>query len=159
MTVEDGTATITFARHLPYPVEAVWSALTDPAERAAWFGETTLEPREGGLIGMVPDDPPLPPARKRMTGRILVWDPPRVLEHEWTQQVLRQPGAVRYELTPADGGTLLRFTHRGLTVGDANGFIPGSHAYLDRLAAHLAGAEIPDWSTRYSDVEPEYVSR
>ena len=47
-----------------------------------------------------------------MTGRILVWDPPHVLEHEWKQPIV-EDGVVRYELTADGDGTLLRFTHRG----------------------------------------------
>lgn len=36
------------------------------------------------MIEMMPDEPPATPDAKRMTGRILVWDPPRVFEHERT---------------------------------------------------------------------------
>lgn len=52
-----------------------------------------------------------------MTGRIRVWDPPRVFEHEWSQPVLTdtESGVVRYELAPDGDGTLLRFSHRGLS--------------------------------------------
>ena len=53
-----------------------------------------------------------------MTGRILVWDPPNVLEHEWKQPIV-EDGVVRYELTADGDGTLLRFTHRGLGVRNA----------------------------------------
>ena len=41
--------------------------------------------------------------------------------------------------TPTATGTLLRFTHRGLGVRNAGGFRGGTHAFLDRLEAHLAG--------------------
>lgn len=100
---------------------------------------------------MTPAAPPIPAERKRMTGRILVWDPPHVFEHEWNQRIV-EPGVVRYELSPDGEGTLLRFSHRGLGVRNANGFRPGTHAYLDRLEAHLAGTEIPDWQQRYREV-------
>ena len=100
---------LNFERRLPFPVEVVWSAITDPREREQWFGETTIDAREGGTIDMVATGPPLPPERKRMTGRILVWDPPHVLEHEWKQPIV-EDGVVRYELTADGDGTLLRFT-------------------------------------------------
>ena len=80
LTVDGDRAVLNFERRLPFPVEVVWSAITDPHERAQWFGETTIEAREGGTIDMVATGPPLPPERKRMTGRILVWDPPHVLD-------------------------------------------------------------------------------
>ncbi|MCV7168492.1 SRPBCC family protein [Mycobacterium manitobense] len=155
MTGRDGTLTIDgdravlhFERRLPYPVEAVWSAITDPGERQQWFGPTTIEPREGGTIEMVATGPPVPDDLKRMTGRILVWDPPHVLEHEWRQQIV-EDGVVRYELTPdGAGATVLRFTHRGLGVRNATGFRGGTEAFLDRLEAHLGGTELPEWTNR-----------
>jgi hypothetical protein len=106
---------------------------------------------------MVPADPPAPPDRKRMTGAILVWDPPKVLEHEWHQDIVGT-GVVRYELAEQGSGTVLTFTHRGLSVRNAHGFLPGTHAYLDRLAAHLAGAPLPGWLERYAEVAGEYPS-
>ncbi len=121
LTVDGDRAVLNFERRLPFPVEVVWSAITDPHEREQWFGETTIEAREGGTIDMVATGPPLPPERKRMTGRILVWDPPHVLEHEWKQPIV-EDGVVRYELTADGDGTLLRFTHRGLGVRNASGF-------------------------------------
>jgi uncharacterized protein YndB with AHSA1/START domain len=157
LSIRGDVATLTYQRWLPYPIETVWAAITDPAERKAWFGETTIEAREGGTIEMLPEDPPAPPEAKRMSGRILVWDPPHVLEHEWHQRIV-EDSVVRYELTADGDGTTLVFTHRGLSVRNARGFAPGSHAFLDRLEAHLAGASIPDWSERYDQVAQAYVS-
>lgn len=151
LSIENDRAVLTFERLLPHPIERVWAAITDPVERATWMGETSIEPREGGSIEMVPAAPPIAAEQKRMTGRILVWDPPHVFEHEWNQRIV-EPGVVRYELYRDGEGTLLRFSHRGLGVRNANGFRPGTHAYLDRLEARLAGAEIPDWQQRYQEV-------
>jgi uncharacterized protein YndB with AHSA1/START domain len=155
LEIDGDHATITFRRHLPHPVETVWAALTDPAERAAWFGETVIDARVGGTIEMVATDPPAAVDAKRMTGRILVWDPPHVLEHEWRQRIV-EDGVVRYELVEDGTGTLLTFTHRGLSVPNAKGFLPGTHAFLDRLDAHLAAAPLPNWSERYAQAAPAY---
>jgi uncharacterized protein YndB with AHSA1/START domain len=106
LAIDGELAVITFVRHLPYPVEAVWAAIADPEQRACWFGETAIEGRAGGLIEMMPLETPVPPEQKRMTGRILVWDPPHVLEHEWRQRVT-EDSVVRYELVPDGDGTLL----------------------------------------------------
>jgi uncharacterized protein YndB with AHSA1/START domain len=162
IVVDHDQATMTFHRRLPYSIDAVWAAITEPAERKAWFGETAIEPRVGGAIEMMPDEPPAAPDAKRMTGRILVWSPPAengfhsaVFEHEWRQRIV-DDGVVRYELTEDGDGTILVFTHRGLSLGNAQGFIPGTHAFLDRLAAHLAGTEIPNWGARYQELVPSY---
>ena len=153
VTVEDGKATMTFVRRLPHPIDVVWAALTDPVQRAAWFGETTIS---DGRIEMMPTDPPAPADAKRLTGRILVWDPPHVLEHEWHQRIV-EDSVVRYELVEDDGHTVLTFTHRGLSQRNADGFVPGTHAFFDRLAAFLAGQEIPSWQQRYDEVAPRYA--
>ena len=151
LLVDGDRAVLNFERRLPFPIEVVWSAIADPDERAQWFGPTTIEPRQGGMIDMVASGPPLPPERKRMTGRILVWDPPNVLEHEWKQPIV-EDGVVRYELSADGDGTLLRFTHRGLSVRNAGGFRAGTHAFLDILEAYLAGDELPDWATRREEI-------
>lgn len=51
---------------------------------------------------------------------------------------------------------VLTFTHRGLPERNALGFVPGTHAFLDRAEAHLHGAEPPNWSERYAEVAPAY---
>ncbi|HZA12824.1 SRPBCC family protein [Mycobacterium sp.] len=151
LVVDGDRAVLNFERRLPYPIEAVWSAITEPGERRQWMGETTIDGREGGVIDMVPSGPPFPPEHKRMTGRILVWDPPHVLEHEWKQSIV-EDSVVRYELSSDGDETLLRFSHRGLSVRNATGFLPGTHAFLDRLEAHLGGERLPNWSARYQEV-------
>ncbi|SEH76049.1 Uncharacterized conserved protein YndB, AHSA1/START domain [Mycolicibacterium rutilum] len=151
LTVDGDRAVLTFERRLPYPVHTVWAAITDPAERDAWFGTTKIDARQGGSIEMVPHGPPLPADSTRMTGRILVWDPPHVFEHEWRQSIV-DDGVVRYELTADGSGTHLRFTHRGLSRRHGGGFLGGTHAYLDRLRAHLDGEPLPDWSQRRAEI-------
>lgn len=156
ITINGERATLAYERHLPYPIEAVWAALTEPDQRAAWFGPTAIDGGEGGTIEMVAEGPPDTAEQRRMTGRILVWDPPYVLEHEWNQQRI-DDSVVRYELVADGNATILRFTHRGLPRGVARGYAPGGHAYLDRLAAFLDGSGIPDWQERYADVQPAYA--
>ena len=165
LDVEGDQATMTFRRRLPYAIDVVWAAITDPAQRATWFGATTLEPHTGGQITMTPDEPPVAPEAKQMTGRILVWQPPAdsgpgprtaVLEHEWRQRIV-EDGVVRYELAEDGAGTMLVFVHRGLSVRNAQGFIPGTHAYLDRLTAFLAVEEIPAWGDLYGQLAASYL--
>ena len=164
LDVHGESATMVFRRRLPYPIDAVWAAITDPAQREAWFGATTIEPRDGGTITMMPEEPPAAPEAKQMTGRILTWQPPSgstkgartaVLEHEWRQRIV-EDGVVRYDLSEDGGSTVLVFIHSGLSLRNAQGFIPGTHAFLDRLAAHLAAEEIPEWGRLYELLAPAY---
>jgi uncharacterized protein YndB with AHSA1/START domain len=155
LTLDGDNATITFVRRLPHPIDVVWSALTEPDQRAVWFGPTTIEGRVGGVIDMIPQGPPVSPGDRHMTGRILVWEPPRVLEHEWRQAIVAE-SVVRYELTADGEDTVLTFTHRGLRASDGGGFIPGTHAYFDRLQAHLDGTPLPNWNRRRIALQPLY---
>lgn len=155
LVVSDEIAVIAFERWLGHPIEAVWAALIDPAQLAAWLGPGTIESREGGQVS-IRLGPEGGPARQMvMSGRILTYDPPRVLEHEWIQPGL-DISIVRYELQSEAGGTTLRLTHRRSVAPGATGGRAGWHAYLDRLAAHLDGAPVPVWSERRAEVQDAY---
>jgi uncharacterized protein YndB with AHSA1/START domain len=155
VVIDGDRAALVFERRIPHPIAAVWAAITEPDQRAAWLGPTSIEPHEGGVIEMTAEGPPAPREMRQVTGRILVWDPPRVFEHEWKQSLIGET-VVRYELTPDGDATILRFTHSRLTEPNARGYISGTHAYLDRLGAHLDGVELPGWKERYGAVQPLY---
>jgi uncharacterized protein YndB with AHSA1/START domain len=162
VTQADGTlvvsgeiAVIAFERRLRHPVETVWAALTDPNELPSWLGPGTLEPREGGQVSIRTGPEDRPELQGMISGRVLAWDPPSVLEHEWLQPGL-DISVVRYELEPDAGGTILRFSHRRSVRPGATGGRAGWHAYLDRLAAHLDGLPVPAWSERRAEVQAAY---
>lgn len=155
LVVTGSTALIAFERRLDHPVEVVWAALTDPDQLAAWLGPGTLEPRIGGEVSLRTGPADRPERQGTISGRVLAWDPPRLLEHEW-----KQPGldlsVVRYELEPDANGTILKFSHRRTVAPGATGGRAGWHAYLDRLAAHLDGLPVPAWSERRAAVQASY---
>lgn len=158
VTIEGGYATLRYERRLPHPPEAVWKAITDPKELAAWFNtKATIEGRPGGRIDFISA-----PAGFHTTGRILTWDPPRVFEHEWLMDPHphlpkgESESTIRWELVGDGTSTLLTVTHRRLTRGTALGFAPGMHAFLDRLAAQLGGEKLPDWQERFDAVKASY---
>jgi uncharacterized protein YndB with AHSA1/START domain len=79
VTMQGDYATLRYERRLAHPREAVWNAITDPKELVAWFNtKAVIDGRNGGTIDFVNTL-----STFHTTGRILVWDPPRVLEHEW----------------------------------------------------------------------------
>jgi uncharacterized protein YndB with AHSA1/START domain len=155
--VDGGLATLTFKRRLAHPIEEVWAAITDPKQRGDWFGDTVIDGRPGGTIEMIAEGPPVSREQRTITGRILVWDPPHILEHEWNQPLVEK-GVVRYELAAEADATILTFTHRGLSVPNAQGYISGSHAFLDRLAAQLDGTDLPNWQQRFVEVQRTYYT-
>lgn len=158
--IDGDTATLSFRRYLAHPPEMVWAALTDPEALRKWFMTTaTIDGRPGGSVDMVSG-----PARFHWTGRILAWEPSRLYEYEWNvdprpELPSGEKTVVRWELQPSEGGTLLALTHRGLTQSTAFGFAPGTHVFLDRLAAHLDQAPMPDWMRSYGAVQHAYPAR
>ena len=133
ISVEGDVATLTFKRRLKHSIENVWAA----------------------IIELVAEGPPVSREQRTITGRILVWDPPRVFEHEWNQPLVEK-GVVRYELVADGDFTILTFTHRGLSLPNAQGYVSGTHAFLDRLGAHLDRIELPDWRQRFTEVQQAY---
>lgn len=157
--VEHGeTATLTFRREYPHAIDHVWEAIATPEGLAGWLmaEHVVIDGRTGGRIEMVSG-----PARYHSTGTILRWEPPRVLEYEWNvapvpEMPLGESAIFRYELTARADSTLLLVTYSRITRQTARGFLPGLHAFLDRLEAQLDGTAVPDWLTRFAELRVEY---
>ena len=157
--VEDGgDATLTFRRSFRHTPEHVWDAIATPEGLRGWLMCThaVIDGRVGGRIEMVSG-----PARYHSTGKILVWQPPRVLEYEWNvgpvPEMPRGERAIfRYELAPEGDSTQLVVTYRRMTPQSARGFLPGLHAFLERLEAQLDGRVQPDWLERFAALRAEY---
>ena len=139
-----------FERRYPHPPDKVWRALTDPAELKRWFpssieGDRTQGAKlrflfEGSFEGA-------------MEGTMRIYDPPRLLEYSWGDDILR------FELVPDGKGCKLIFTdsfvERSKAARDASGW----HTCLDRLAAAITG-EPPDPATqrRWGALYGEYLA-
>jgi uncharacterized protein YndB with AHSA1/START domain len=165
ITVEEEYATLEYERLLSHPREIVWKAITDPNELVGWMNtRAVIDGRNGGTIDFVNTFSGFHP-----TGRILVWNPPSIFEHEW--HISPNPSlpngesesVIRWELKPNDNSslntkTLLTLTHRTLTKLTSSWFAPGWHAYLDRLEASLNNRVPPDWMGRFAEVKELYPS-
>jgi uncharacterized protein YndB with AHSA1/START domain len=157
--VEDGSyATLTFRRSYRHTPEHVWEAIATPEGLREWLlcSHASIDARAGGRIELVSG----PPAY-HSTGEILVWDPPRVLEYEWNvapvpEMPQGERAIFRYELRDTSGGTELLVTYRRITREAARGFLPGLHAFLDRLEAQLERQPLPDWLARFGELRVEY---
>lgn len=155
---EGDLATLTFRRVYPHRRENVWAAIATPEGLRDWLmcTEALIEGRPGGRIELRSGPPGY-----HSTGNILVWDPPHVLEYEWNvapvPEMPRGERAIfRYELEADGEATRLLVTYRRLTRRSAGGFLPGLHAFLDRLEAQLAGRPLPDWMARFGQLRAEY---
>jgi uncharacterized protein YndB with AHSA1/START domain len=158
--LEEGDyATLTFRRVYRHRPEEVWEAIATPEGLREWLMCThaVIEGRAGGRIDLVSGFPGY-----RSTGRILVWEPPRVLEYEWNvapvpEMPQGQEAIFRYKLSPDGDATRLVVTYRRITRPTARGFLPGTHAFLDRLETQLAGQPLPDWQARFGELRAQYA--
>jgi uncharacterized protein YndB with AHSA1/START domain len=158
LSAAGGYATLTFHRTYRHSAANVWSAIATPDGLRGWLmcTQVAIDARVGGRIEMVSG-----PAAYHSTGNILEWDPPRVLEYEWNvAPVPEMPSGehaiFRYELTPDGESTHLLVTYRRITMQTAPGFLPGLHAFLDRLEAQLDERDLPDWLQQFGEVRSEY---
>ena len=149
---EDG-GFIRFTRRLPYPVEDVWAALTEPERLAEWWPpfatDVTVDLSEvGSMTFDWPDGP-------QLEFRFLHISPPKLLQHTHTS-----PGSwMRYELEPTDEGTLLRATYfvphpeQAIERGD----VVGGHYGFDRLEAALSGHPVPVDLEAFASLQRAYA--
>lgn len=162
---------LTLERHLHAPVQAVWSAWTDPTQLVRWFGPATytneevhLDAQTGGtwrIVMVGPDG-----SRYPWHGRVLEAEAPHRLvlemltdEHPaaWHAMIAaatgRSPGSpmesvVVVELSADGDGTRMRLTQRFTTPEEAEahqrlGAAGGWIEGNDRLELVLAGVATP----------------
>ena len=133
---EDG-GMIRFERRLPYAVEDVWDAITDPARLAEWWlpgeAEIKVDLRPGGSMVMATSgEQPM-----TITCTILRVEEPVLLEHTHVD-----PGSyIRWELEAVEAGCVLRLSQFVPDAGAAvdRCYVVGLHTSLSRLEPCLSG--------------------
>lgn len=131
----DGRVELRFERRLAHAREKVWRALTQTESLRVWFVEildfdrSRLAFAPGAALEFVATG-----GAAAGTGRVVVCEPPEVLEYTWDGESLR------WELVPDGDGCLLVFTN---VVGDAEtaaAVDEGWRVGLERLGALLDGS-------------------
>ncbi|WP_084704244.1 SRPBCC domain-containing protein [Phaeacidiphilus oryzae] len=154
----DGTAfRLRFTRRLGHPQHAVWRALTDPEQLAAWFPQR-IEGLDGDPAGIWRTGAEItfrdPQGRgPAFTGEVLAFEPETLVEFSWGTDT------IRLELA-ADGAdasvlTLLdTLEQHGTGARNAAGW----HECLDYLGCALDGRK-PDFrpGQRWAQTHPRYV--
>jgi uncharacterized protein YndB with AHSA1/START domain len=140
-----------FERHLLHPVEKVWDALINPAQRAQWLAPGELELILGGRVSLAFTD-----GDGVIDGRVTAITPPRLLEFTWTDKD-NDFGFVRWELDAGDDGTRLVLTHTVPEAARAFGLpmLAGWHSLLDQLAALLD--DRPFARDRWQELHDDYA--
>ncbi len=149
--VDEAGMRLEFVRTYDFPVEEVWSALTDPERVARWFGTWTGDPGTGSIEFVMTEDERSTP----QTVTILECRPPTTL-------VVDMPSPdgtwrLSASLRALAGVTTLVFIQRLAEPYDASNIGPGWHYYLDRLGAVVAGMPVPDrWGDYYPSLQEAY---
>jgi uncharacterized protein YndB with AHSA1/START domain len=143
----DGSTTVRFDRRLRHPIERVWQALTDPDELRRWWGDTKLEPVEGGPFQLRWRNTDDNGNVATLDGTITRIDPPRLLEisADWGSTAPDQPPTrthLTWQLEPDGDHTLLRFTNKVEAPAPDARTAAGWHLHLDALAAVLSGDDV-----------------
>jgi uncharacterized protein YndB with AHSA1/START domain len=141
----DGRPALIFERRLPYSVEKVWRAVSDPDELERWFvARPEWTPRQGERWETMGEP-----------GEIVECEPPHVLAWTWGAE------RFRFELRAEGEGCLLTFTHvfddRALGAQHATGW----ETYFARLDAHLAGGYLSEEEAHEpaADLHERYAER
>jgi uncharacterized protein YndB with AHSA1/START domain len=139
---------ITFTRSYTVDPAILWAAITDPDALAAWFAPVRGDLVPGGRYVIAFGE-------ETQAGVIQRCEAPDLLAFTWDHPDA-DPSGVTLRLEGSDGGTTLTLEHDRLPGGGVAGYSAGWHAYLDRLAAAVAGDDLPDWVTRWEDTLGEY---
>jgi uncharacterized protein YndB with AHSA1/START domain len=114
-------------RHLPDPPLIVWQALTDREQLRSWFPCDVVLANGRWVVGAsIGFQFPPGVIDMTLTGEVLAVDEPNSLAFSWGEEILR------FELSPADGGThlvLIDELQAGLAARNAAGW----EVCLDRL--------------------------
>lgn len=115
-------------RQLPDPPSVVWEALTDREQLRSWFPCDVVVAGGRWKVGAAITFA-FPPEviALTLTGEVLAVDEPHALAFTWGEE------ALRFELSPANGGTHLVLVDE-LRAGIAARNAAGWEACLDRLA-------------------------
>lgn len=147
----DGRGVVRVQDRFDADVGIVWSALTDPARLASWWGEVEGDLRLGGEY------------RARVfasgwegTGRVEACEAARRL-----LVLTREPGqseeqSIEVTLTADGGETSVVWEERGMPVAYLAGYGAGIQVHVEDLGAYLAGRERCDARARMGELFPAY---
>jgi uncharacterized protein YndB with AHSA1/START domain len=140
--VGDGIYDLRFERLYRFPIQKVWTAITDPEWLADWLAQASVDLRLGGDFALT-----WPTQDVRMSGKILVLAPPRLIAWTWPDPKAPDGPAsvVRWELFEAPGGCRLVLTNTLVRAADLVSVAGGWHVHLADLPGAVPAAPKP-WS-------------
>jgi uncharacterized protein YndB with AHSA1/START domain len=133
------TLSVVVERDLPYPVEKIWRALTQPHLIEEWLMRNDFKPAVGHQFSLRMD--PQPGWNGVIDCQVLVVEPNKTLSYTWSAFDLES--VVTWTLTPTSTGTQLRMEQSGfrpdqkLAYGGARGGWQNFFANLEQMLARI----------------------
>jgi uncharacterized protein YndB with AHSA1/START domain len=147
----DGKGVVRMEDRFDTDIDDLWSALTDPARLARWYGEVEGDLRPGGEF------------RARVhasgwdgTGRVEACEPPRRLLVTVKENDEPEEQVIEATLTADGDHTILVLEQRGMPLEHLAGYGSGIQIHIEDLAAHIAGRERCDAGPRWAELMPAY---
>ena len=156
----DGAGVVRVEDSYDTGIEDLWSALTDPARLARWFGEVEGDLRLGGEFRLHVTD-----AGMDCAGRVEACDPPHRLlvttretdeSYQGGQGVPPFDEAIEATLTADGDRTILVIEVRGMPLDKIAFYGTGWQIHAEDLAAYVAGKERGDAEARWAELVPPY---
>ena len=156
----DGKGVVRMEDHFDTTIDDLWSAITDPARLARWYGQVEGDLRLGGEFRTYLEADDI-----ESTGRIEACEPPRrlrVTTRETDASYQKGQGAPPFDdtieatLTTDGDQTILVIEFRGLPLDKIAFYGAGNQIHVENLAAYLAGRERGDTEARWNGLVPLY---
>jgi uncharacterized protein YndB with AHSA1/START domain len=156
----DGKGVVRIEDRYDTDIDDLWTALTDPARLARWFGQVEGELRPGGRFRLHVDDSGID-----ATGRVEACEPPRrllVMIRETDESYQGGEGVPPFDesieatLTADGDHTVLVIEVRGMPLDKIAFYGVGWQVHAENLGAYLAGRERPEADARWAELVPPY---
>ncbi len=156
----DGKGLVRIEDRYDTDINDLWSALTDPARLARWYGQVEGDLRLGGLLRLY-----LEADDWDGTGRVEACEPPRRLlvttretDESWRKGRGAQPfdAAIEAKLTADGDQTILVIEVRGMPLDRIAFYGAGWQIHAENLAAYLAGRQGGDAEALWDELVPPY---
>jgi uncharacterized protein YndB with AHSA1/START domain len=141
---------VRFVRNFDAPPAKVWAFLTESSRLPEWYGDGSIEPREGGAVTLMAG---------HIRGVVTGWRPQKFLAYTWS---VFQPGEevsawpisyLELALEEMGTGTRLTLIHRPIPEPMQKLTMIGWHTMLDMIAAGLKGEFPPRLDMMHRNAE------
>jgi uncharacterized protein YndB with AHSA1/START domain len=156
----DGAGVVRIEDRYDTDIEDLWTALTDPARLARWYGRVEGDLRPGGQFRTYIEANDI-----ESTGRVDACEPPRRLQlttretdesYQRGQGVPPYDGGIEVTLTAVGDQTDLTIQVRGMPLDKIAFYGAGCQIHAENLATYLTGRERGDTEARWDELIPPY---